>query len=260
MGKKKQQGNRKTDGQTPSKPKAKTEAAPTGFGPWLWSWVKTLAIAFLLWYVLQALIIKSFRIDSGSMEPTMYEGDWLFINRAVYGSKVPLLGIPTPKFGDPNAGDLIVLRGVEEPVLAIVKRVIGVAGDTLELRSDSLYRNGRYVPESYTQHVNPAAAMDAQQQVRTKQWQQPHLTDAVDAESYWPTLRTWGPMVVPAGHLFLMGDNRDASYDGRHWGFLPRENVMGRPMFIYYSFNPKHWRPLPFLTAIRWGRLFRAPW
>lgn len=234
--------------------------AKQGFGAWLWSWIKTLAIAFVLWFVLQALLIKSFRIDSGSMEPTMFEGDWLFINRAVYGARIPLLGVPTPKFGDPEAGGVIVLRGVEIPALAIVKRVIGVAGDTLELRADSLFRNGSYVEEPYVQHVDPTASMDAQQQVRTKQWQQPHLTDTVDPATYWPTLRTWGPIVVPEGHLFVMGDNRDASYDGRHWGFLPRQNVMGRPMFIYYSYDPNHWRPLPFLTAIRWGRLLRSPW
>jgi signal peptidase I len=253
--------------QKQQKPKSDTKSkgagkapAKTSFGRWVWGWVKTLAIAFVLWFVLQALLIKAFRIDSGSMEPSMYEGDWLFINRAIYGSEVPLLGIPTPKFGDPEAGDLIVLRGVEEPVLAIVKRVMGVAGDTLELRADSLFRNGLHVAEPYVQHVNADVEMDAQQQVRTKQWQQPHLTADVDRESYWPTLRTWGPIVVPDGHLFTMGDNRDASYDGRHWGFLPRENVMGRPMFIYYSFDPNHWRPLPFITAIRWGRILRAPW
>jgi signal peptidase I len=229
-------------------------------GQWLWSWVKTIVIAFAIWFVLQALVIKSFRIDSGSMEPTLFEGDWLFINRVIYGAPVPFLGFRTPKVRDPGRGELIVLRGVEEPVLSIVKRVIALGGDTVEFRSDSLFRNGRYVPEPYVQHVNPIMPTDPMTVEQMRRWQLPFLVDSVDKAGYRPTLRTWGPVVLPPEHLLTMGDNRDASYDGRHWGFLPRPNVMGRPLLIYYSYDPNHWRPLPFLTAIRWGRMFRAPW
>lgn len=223
-------------------------------------WLKSIAIALAIWFVLQAMVIKSFRVDSGSMEPTILPGDWFFINRVVFGSPVPLIGVRTPKLGDPRAGELVVLKGVEAPILSIVKRVIGVAGDTIEFRADSLFRNGAYVPEPYAQHVDPTAAMDPLQRQRSRAWQVPHLTAAVDTVSYLPSLRTWGPVVVPAGHLFTMGDNRDASYDGRHWGFLPRENVVGRPLFIYYSYDPSNWRPLPFITAIRWKRLLGSPW
>jgi signal peptidase I len=230
------------------------------FGQWLWSWVKTIVIAFAIWFVLQALVIKSFRIDSGSMEPTLFEGDWLFINRVIYGAPVPLLGFRTPKVRDPERGELIVLRGVEEPVLSIVKRVIALGGDTVEFRSDSLFRNGAYVPEPYVQHVDPTMPTDPVTVEQMRAWQLPYLLDTVEKATYRPTLRTWGPVVLPPEHLLTMGDNRDASYDGRHWGFLPRPNVMGRPLIIYYSFDPNHWRPLPFVTAIRWGRMFRAPW
>jgi signal peptidase I len=223
-------------------------------------WLKSIAIALAIWFVLQALVIKSFRVDSGSMEPTIYAGDWFFINRVVFGSPVPVIPVRTPKIRDPRAGELIVLKGVERPILTIVKRVIGVAGDTIEFRADSLFRNGRYVPEPYVQHVDPAAEMDAMQQQRSRTWQLPYLAAGVDTAAYVPSLRTWGPVVVPPDHLFTMGDNRDASYDGRHWGFLPRRNVIGRPLFIYYSYDPGNWRPLPFVTAIRWGRLLRSPW
>jgi signal peptidase I len=171
-----------------------------------------------------------------------------------------VIPVRTPKIRDPRAGELIVLKGVERPILTIVKRVIGVAGDTIEFRADSLFRNGRYVPEPYVQHVDPAAEMDAMQQQRSRTWQLPYLAAGVDTAAYVPSLRTWGPVVVPPDHLFTMGDNRDASYDGRHWGFLPRRNVIGRPLFIYYSYDPGNWRPLPFVTAIRWGRLLRSPW
>lgn len=223
-------------------------------------WLKSIAIALAIWFVLQAMVIKSFRVDSGSMEPTILAGDWFFINRVVFGSPVPVIGVRTPKLRDPHAGELIVLKGVEPPILTIVKRVIGVAGDTIEFRADSLFRNGAYVPEPYVQHVDPAAEMDPLQRGRSRAWQLPHLAAGVDTAAYLPSLRSWGPVVVPAGHLFTMGDNRDASYDGRHWGFLPRDNVVGRPLFVYYSYDPNSWRPLPFVTAIRWRRILGTPW
>ncbi len=240
--------------------KSEQDAEPSARRHLLLGWVKSIAIALAIWFVLQALVVKSFRVDSGSMEPTIYPGDWFFINRVVFGSPVPLIGLRTPKIRDPRAGELIVLRGVEPPILNIVKRVIGVAGDTIEFRADSLFRNGTYVPEPYAQHVDPTAEMDALQRQRSRAWQLPHLTVAVDTATYLPSLRTWGPVVVPEAHVFTMGDNRDASYDGRHWGFLPRDNVIGRPLFIYYSYDPGDWKPLPFITAIRWGRLLRSPW
>jgi signal peptidase I len=229
------------------------------FNQWAWGWVKSIAIALVIWFFLQAFVIKSFRIISDSMDSTFLVGDWLFINKALYGPVIPFTSVHLPALRDPKAGELVVLKGVEEPVLTIVKRVIGVAGDTIELHADSLFRNGEYIPEPYVQHVDSTASMDPMQRQRTRNWQLPHLVDTVDRDSYMPDLRDWGPIVIPQDHLFTMGDNRDASYDGRHWGFLPSKNVLGRPIFIYYSYDPNHWRPVPFITAIRWRRLLRRP-
>ncbi len=241
-------------------PEPKDAAVPKqSFRQWLHGWIKSIAIALVIWFVLQAMVLKSFRIISDSLEPTLLIGDWLFINKALYGAEIPLTGVRTPAFREPRAGELIVLRGIEEPILTIVKRVIGVAGDTLEMRSDSIFRNNKYLPEPYVRHVDPTAGMDALQRQRSRAWQLPHLVATVGKEEYLPDLRDWGPFVIPEGHLFTMGDNRDHSYDGRHWGFLPRQNVLGHPMFIYFSYDPNHWRPLPFITAIRWNRLLRRP-
>ena len=238
--------------------KKRSKEKQKGLVPYLLGWAKSIALALVLWFILQALVIKSFRIDSGSMEPALFEGDFLFINRAVYGANIPFTPWWTPAFREPVRGELVVLRGVEEPALTIVKRVIGLAGDTLEMRNDSLYRNGAYTPEPYAQHIDPTVDMDAIQRSNAARWQVRHLVNG-DAANYRPSLRTWGPVVVPPAHIFTMGDNRDASYDGRHWGFLPQENLLGHPVFIYFSFDPQHWRPLPFVTAIRWGRIFSSP-
>ena len=229
------------------------------FSQWAWGWAKSIAIAFVIWFFLQAFLLKSFMIISDSLEPTLHVGDALFINKALYGARVPFTNIRTPAIREPRQGELVVFEGIEEPVLTIVKRLIGVAGDTVQMRQDSLFRNGEYVPEPYVRHVNLAVGMDHAQRLRSRSWQLPHLVDTVDKENYLPDLRDWGPMIVPDGHVFGMGDNRDASYDGRHWGFLPRENLLGHPMFIYYSYDPDHWRPFPFISAIRWRRLFHRP-
>ena len=251
-----------SDKTTEPEGKREKEEAPKerqSFSQWAWGWAKSIAIAFVIWFFLQAFLLKSFMIISDSLEPTLHVGDALFINKALYGARVPFTSMRTPAIREPKQGELVVFEGIEEPVLTIVKRLIGVAGDTVQMRHDSLFRNGEYVPEPYVRHVNPSVGMDRAQRLRSRSWQLPHLVDTVDKENYLPDLRDWGPLVVPEGHVFGMGDNRDASYDGRHWGFLPRENLLGHPMFIYYSYDPDHWRPFPFLSAIRWRRLFHRP-
>jgi len=233
----------------------------------LLEWAKSLAIAFAIWFVLQAMVVKSFRITSGSMEHTLLPGDWLFINRVVYGGQVPLLGLGVPGLRAPRHDDLVVFRspvsdafaaelGIEAHV-DVVKRLIGIPGDTLEMRSDSLFRNGQYVVEPYAQHLDPRVAMPAFVLGDVLRWQRPHLIGTDSA--YVPGLRTWGPLVLPPSSYFVMGDNRDESVDSRYWGFLPRENLMGAVMITYFSYDPSSWHPLPFLTAIRWGRILRKP-
>jgi signal peptidase I len=245
--------------QAPDQEQATEPNKKEPFRQWLLGWMKSLATAVVIWFVLQALVVGSARIISDSLDPALLVGDWLFISKALYGAEIPLTGLRTPALREPRAGELIVLKGIEDPPLTIVKRLIGVAGDTLEMRHDSVFRNNQYLPEPYARHVDPTAQMDQPQRQRSRAWQLQHMVDTVDAETYLPDLRNWGPLVIPEGHLFTMGDNRDHSYDGRHWGFLPRENVLGHPMFIYYSYDPDHWRPLPFLTAVRWRRLLHRP-
>lgn len=252
---------KKATDQAPSKQQAQAEGPgkpPQTPGQRAWEWVKSLAIALAVWFVLQAMLIKAFRIPSGSMEETILIGDWLFVNRAVYGAEIPFVGIRLPAISEPVHDDIVVFDSPIEPGLDVVKRLIGEPGDTLEMRSDSLFRNGTHLREPYAHSDFPGNDMPTQDRRASRRWQVEHFAGPVPSD-YLPGLRTWGPIVVPEGHLFVMGDNRDDSLDSRYWGFLPRENVKGRTMFVYYSYDPSSWRPLPFMTAIRWDRLFRNP-
>jgi signal peptidase I len=225
---------------------------------WLWEWTKSIVVALVVWFFLRTFLVEAFRIPSGSMENTLLIGDFLFVNKALYGAEVPLIHTYLPPVREPVRNDILVFDSVEEEGLKVVKRLIGMPGDTLSMEGGQLYRNGRRVPEPYAVHADPRRSEDAVQRAKMREWQVPHLARR-DSASYQPDLQDWGPIVVPADSFFMMGDNRDSSYDGRYWGFLPRMNVRGRPLVVYFSYDPSSWRALPFLTAVRWDRIFSQP-
>lgn len=239
---------------------AATGSEPKGasFGAWAWEWTKSIGIALVVWFFLRTFLVEAFRIPSGSMERTLLIGDFLFVNKALYGAEVPLIHTRLPAFREPERGDIIVFDSVEEDGLKVVKRLIGMPGDTLAMRGGQLYRNGEAVEEPYIEAGDPAQREDPRQRARMRAWQLPHYVGAEPA-AYQPDLMDWGPIVVPTDSFFVMGDNRGSSYDGRYWGFLPQVNVRGRPLLVYYSYDKESWKPLPFLSAIRWGRIFSTP-
>ena len=224
----------------------------------MWEWLKSIVFAVSAWLLLRTFLIEAFKIPSGSMENTLLIGDHLFANKAVYGAQVPFTHIRTPAFREPERNDLLVFDSVEEEGLKVVKRLIGTPGDTLAMRGGKLYRNGAPVDEPYVRHDNPSLSEGPQNRAKMRAWQIRHLAGA-DPSSYNPDLQDWGPIVVPPDSFFMMGDNRDISYDSRYWGFLPRTSVRGTPLIIYYSYDPSSWRALPPLTAIRWARFFSRP-
>jgi signal peptidase I len=136
--------------------------------------------------------------------------------------------------------------------------MVGMPGDTLAMEGGQLIRNGVRLDEPYVVHASPLPMAGPEQRFVMRQWQVKHLVGR-DTATYNPDLQDWGPIVVPPDSYFMMGDSRDNSHDSRMWGFLPRKNVRGRPMFIYYSYDANSWKPVPFLTAIRWGRTFSRP-
>lgn len=218
-------------------------------------WVKSIVIALIIWFFLRALLVEAFRIPSGSMENTLLIGDFLFVNKALYGAEVPIVHRRLPAFREPQRADIVIFESPVEPGVNVVKRLVGIPGDTLSMENNSLYLNGRPFEEPYVILTDPVSDPE---DPRMRNWQVEYLVGR-DRRSYRPTLKNWGPLVVPPDSFFVMGDNRDNSYDSRYWGFLGRDRISGRPLLIYYSFDRNGVLPLPFLTNIRWSRIFSTP-
>jgi signal peptidase I len=241
-------------------------------GKWLWENFKSLAGAIMIYLVVKTLFVEAFRIPSGSMIPTLLIGDWLFVNKLAYGPTIPFTNTHLPGYTDPKHNDVVVFVSPyqpdngDDPTPTLVKRLIGMPGDTLHMRSGLLHLNGIPQRQGFAAN-NPSGDNGAV--APTFEWQ--HKVEIQSSRfgppPPQPTLGNWGPLVVPKDHYFMMGDNRYCSKDSRYWGVVPKANVRGRPLFVYYSYTPGPGaddgpcngtisdRPVPFITDIRWGRL-----
>ncbi len=216
-------------------------------------------------------IVQAFEIPSSSMEDTLLIGDHVFVNRIQFSPQSKWIGPIVPYRGI-KRGDIVVFLSPAEPGLYVVKRIIGVPGDRIHLRDGAVYRNGEKLNEPYVMHKVkdfnpyrdnfPAASADFASASPTPEWQVA-MRQYVEGED----------IVVPPAGYFAMGDNRDVSYDSRFWGFIPKENVIGRPLFIYWSFEtpPDQYKRTEFSERIaflgkviihffdetRWRRTFR---
>jgi signal peptidase I len=217
-----------------------------------WDWIKSFAVALLLFLVIKTFLVEAFRIPTGSMENTLLVGDFLLVNKAVYGAQLPGTHTRLPSFAEPQRGDVVVFIPPHEPDKNYVKRLGGSPGDILEMRDRVLYRNGEPQVEPYVQHVD---ASGLEMILPGMLWQRNYLANGVRPEAYRPTRDNWGPIAVPEDHFFMLGDNRDDSQDSRFWGFVGREAIKGRPLFIYYSFDTNTMRLFPWITQIRWNRI-----
>ena len=190
---------------------------------------------FIITFVLQA-----FAIPSGSMENTLLIGDHVFVNREQFAAATHWLG-PLLPYRDIRHGDIVVFLSPAEHGLFVVKRIIGVPGDRIHLRDDLVYRNGQKLDEPYVQHTGDRDDPYAEQR-RPYRANFPAVSPspvdnlAPDWQADLSSHIVGQDLVVPPNSYFAMGDNRDVSYDSRYWGFIPRPNVIGRPMFIYWSF------------------------
>jgi len=213
-------------------------------------WTKSILIAIVLFFVLRSFIVQTFVITSGSMEETLLVGDFLMVNRAAIGSRIPFTSVRIPGYSRARRGDVLVFDPPHEEDLKLVKRLIGLPGDTLEMRSRVLYIDGVAQDETYLKHLDVADEMHP-----WMEWQRDYLASTVDRRAYAPTRDTWGPLVIPEHNYFMMGDNRETSLDSRYWGLLEDWRLEGRAVFNYFSYNKESYRPFPWLREIRWGRI-----
>ncbi len=168
--------------------------------------------------------LEAFHIPGPAMEPTLIVGDYLYVVKSAWAN--------TPVRND----DPVVFYSVEEPELKVVKRVVGLPGDTVAMENGKLIRNGQKLVEGYAAHRDPVRSEDQNQRAKMRAWQVLYTT-GIDTVRYQPDLQNWGPVVVPPDSFFGLGDNRDASYDSRYYGFIPLRNILGRPRIIYMSLD-----------------------
>jgi signal peptidase I len=188
-------------------------------------YAEAIGMALLLALFIRTFIVQAFKIPSGSMIPTLQIGDHILVNKLAYGIRVPLWGHYLLDFGKVHRGDVIVFIFPEDRSKDFIKRVVGVAGDTVEIRGKKIYINGQQVEDPHA-----------------------HF-EGDDPQNILPASRDdYGPTKVPENHLFVMGDNRDRSYDSRFWGFVNLDDVRGKAFLIYWSWDgADRW--------VRWERL-----
>ena len=230
-----------------------------------WENVKSILGALAIFLFLRTFLIEAYRIPSGSMIPSLLVGDWLFVNKLVYGPHVPFTDVNLPGYREPQRGDVVVFvsphqpdeeaRGAD-PTPTLVKRVVGAAGDTVYMRKGVLHLNGIAQRQGFGASGYSEAVANSIDPLFDWQKTAGLRSSRFGAAPPQPTHDDWGPIVVPAQRLFMMGDSRYNSKDSRYWGFVPRKNVRGRPLFVYYSYNADDSdRAMPWLTDIRWGRI-----
>jgi signal peptidase I len=206
--------------------------------------LEQILVAVFIALVLRSFVLEAFKIPSGSMIPTLAIGDQIFVNKWVYGLRVPFTSIRIVDFAPPKRGDVVVFMFPNDPHDDFIKRVVGVPGDTVEVKKGIVYVNGDELPR---EEVGPMNVWD--RETTSSVWNEQHsiafaehlngkaytvLQDPVHTPRF---TDNFGPQVVSAGHLFVMGDNRNHSWDSRGWGQVPMQNVLGRAMFVWWSWG-----------------------
>jgi signal peptidase I len=196
-------------------------------------WLKSGIYALILFLIIRTFFIQAFKIPSASMEKTLLVGDFLLVNKLVYGPTVPFTDFHFPAIREPERGDIVVFKYPLDKSLDFVKRCVAVSGDTVEMRDKSLFVNGVKQNEDYIQHVD--------RRIQSGLRGNPRMELEI---AHFPLPRdNFDPIVVPENKFFVLGDNRDNSRDSRFWGFVDRDLIKGTPLIIYFSWNNDAFAP-----------------
>ncbi|MGH7325739.1 MAG: signal peptidase I [Candidatus Rokuibacteriota bacterium] len=189
---------------------------------------EAIVIAIVLALVIRTLVVQAFTIPSGSMMETMLVGDYILVNKFLYGPEIPFTDWRVPGLRQPRRGDIIVFRYPQDEQRDFIKRIVGTPGDRIQIRGADVYVNGRRLDEPYVKHTGPPPS---------------HVGPTYCSYAY-----GCEPTMVPSDSYFVMGDNRDNSQDSRYWGFVRRDKIKGKAFLIYWSWDgDRHW--------LRWWRL-----
>lgn len=171
-------------------------------------WVESIVVAFILAMIIRTFVIQAFKIPSGSMRSTLLEGDLILVNKFIYGAKIPFTGLNLPALRQPKKGDVIVFIYPDNPKKDFIKRLVGSPGETLEIKSGTVYVNDK------------------------------PLIDSIFSQRYYYNRGEFGQegkkIKIPEDNFFVLGDNSASSQDSRYWGFVPRKNILGKALVIYW--------------------------
>jgi len=192
-------------------------------------YAEAIIIAILIALVIRTFVVQAFKIPSGSMKPTFQIGDHILVSKFIYGVKIPFLRKTLVSISEPKRDDIVVFIYPEDRSKDFIKRVVGTGGDTIEIRNKKVFLNGLPYNDSHAVYSDDLI-----------------IPGAIQPRD------NLGPIKVPSGSIFVMGDNRDQSYDSRFWGFVDLKDVMGKAFMIYWSWDKEN-------HTVRWNRLGSIP-
>jgi signal peptidase I len=210
--------------------------------------------------ILRSFLVEPFRIPSGSMMPTLLVGDFILVNKFSYGIRLPVLNKKVIDVGDPQRGDPVVFRYPKQPQVDYIKRVVGLPGDEIAYKNKILYINGQAMEQtsigSYTGSGTGVRMTGANKAVEDLHGVEHSILVHPLAPNFSNgcSVLAHGPITVPEGHYFVMGDNRDNSNDSRCWGFVPDENLVGKAFGVWMNWDPE----LGGFPPIAWERIGRS--
>jgi signal peptidase I len=214
--------------------------------PVLVEYARSFFPIILIVLLLRSFLVEPFRIPSGSMMPTLLVGDFILVNKYTYGIRLPVLNKKVVGIGEPQRGDVVVFRYPKDPTVDYIKRVIGLPGDKIGYYQKKLYINGQPAEQTLTGTYTGVGSGLSMSGANLRVEQLGSVKHDILTVPNQPSME--GDVEVPAGHYFVMGDNRDNSNDSRFWGFVPEENLVGKAFMIWMNWDSAN-------GGIAWGRI-----